>query len=74
MCHAGALRKASAGETTTLTMERGEATIVFKGVPADVCNTCGEAFIGEEVSEDVYEQAAAAVDAGVLSLVIYLVG
>ena len=64
MCHAGGLRRASAGGTTTLTMERGQATIVFKGVPADVCNTCGEAFIGEEVSEDVYEQAAAAIEAG----------
>jgi len=67
MCHAGALHKASAGGTTTLTMERGQATIVFKGVPADVCDTCGEALIGEEVSEDVYEQAEAAVEASVWS-------
>ena len=60
----GALRKASAGGTTTLTMERGEATIVFKDVPADVCDTCGEAFIDEDISEDVYEQAEAAIEAG----------
>jgi hypothetical protein len=46
-------------------MERGEATIVFKDVPADVCDVCGEAFIDEDISEDVYEQAEAAVDAGV---------
>ena len=65
MCHAGALRKASAGETTTLTMERGEATIVFKDVPADVCDACGEAFIDEDISEDAYEQAEAAVGASV---------
>jgi len=64
MCHAGALRKASAGGTTTLTMERGQATIVFKGVPADVCNTCGEAFVDEDISEDVYQQAEAAIEAG----------
>ena len=64
MCHAGALRKASAGGTTTLTMERGEATIVFKDVPADVCDTCGEAFIDEDISEGVYEQAEAAIEAG----------
>ena len=64
MCHAGTLRKASAGGTTTLTMERGEATIVFKDVPADVCDTCGEAFIDEDISEDVYEQAEAAIEAG----------
>ena len=67
MCHAGALRKASAGGTTTLMMGRGEATIVFKDVPADVCDVCGEAFIDEDISEDVYEQAAAAVEASVWS-------
>ena len=61
MCSAGTLQEG----TTTLTMERGEATIVFKDVPADVCDTCGEAFIDEDISEDVYEQAEAAVDAGV---------
>ena len=64
ICSAGTLQKASAGGTTTLTMERGEATIVFKDVPADVCDVCGEAFIDEDVSEEVYEQAEAAVEAG----------
>jgi len=61
MCHAGSLREGA----TTVTMERGEATIVFKDVPAEVCEICGEAFVGEEISEDVYEQAEAAVEAGV---------
>ena len=65
MCPAGTLRKASAGGTTTLTMERGEATIVFKDVPADVCDTCGEAYLDEDVSAAVYEEAEAAVEAGV---------
>jgi YgiT-type zinc finger domain-containing protein len=77
MCNAGTLHKASAGGTTTLTMERGEATIFFKDVPADVCNTCAEAFIDGDVSEDVYEQAevtVGAVLAVVIPLTIYLVG
>ena len=60
MCSAGTLQEG----TTTLTMERGEATIVFKDVPAEVCDVCGEAFIDEDVSEDVYEQAEAAIEAG----------
>jgi len=60
LCPAGTLREG----TTTLTMERGEATIVFKDVPADVCDTCGEAFVGENISEDVYQQAEAAIEAG----------
>ena len=59
-CSAGTLREG----TTTLTMERGEATIVFKDVPAEVCDVCGEAFIDEDISEDVYEQAEAAIEAG----------
>lgn len=61
MCPAGVLRDG----TTTLTMERGETTIVFKNVPADVCDSCGEAFVSEDVSEEVYQQAEAAVEAGV---------
>jgi len=60
-CPAGRLQEG----TTTLTMERGGSTIVFKGVPADVCDTCGEAFVSEDVSADIYEQAEAAVEAGV---------
>jgi YgiT-type zinc finger domain-containing protein len=61
MCPAGTLQEG----TTTLTMERDGATIVFKDVPADVCDTCGEAYINEDVSAAVYEQAEAAVEAGV---------
>ena len=61
MCHAGSLQEGA----TTVTMERGEATIVFKDVPAEVCEICGEAFVGEEISEDVCEQAEAAFEAGV---------
>jgi len=45
-------------------MERGEATIVFKDVPADVCDTCGEAFVGEDIPEEVYEQAETAIEEG----------
>jgi len=61
MCPAGTLREA----TTTLTMERGDATVVFKDVPADVCDTCGEAYLDQGVSADVYEQAEEAVEDGV---------
>ncbi len=31
--------------TTTMTLERGETTIVFKRVPAEVCENCGEAYL-----------------------------
>ncbi|MFB6278426.1 MAG: type II toxin-antitoxin system MqsA family antitoxin [Salinibacter sp.] len=60
LCPTGSLRKG----TTTLTLERDGATIVFKGVPAEVCNACGEAYLDEDVSEEVYKQAEAAIEAG----------
>ncbi len=31
--------------TTTMTLERGTTTVVFKNVPAEVCQTCGEAYL-----------------------------
>lgn len=40
------------GETTagqaTVTLERDGATLVFKGVPADVCSNCGEEYVDEK--------------------------
>ena len=58
------------GETepgkTTLTLERGNATLVFKTVPARVCGNCGEAYISEEISAKLLEAAEAAVRSGVL--------
>jgi len=61
ICSAGTLQEGA----TTLTMEHGEATMVFKGVPADVCRICGEAFVDDDICEDVYEQAQAAFESGV---------
>ena len=31
--------------TTTVTLERSATTVVFKNVPAEVCETCGEAYL-----------------------------
>jgi YgiT-type zinc finger domain-containing protein len=60
LCPTGALQEG----TTTLTLERDGSTIVFKGVPAEVCNACGEAYLDEDVSEEVYDQAEALIEAG----------
>lgn len=57
------------GETApgrvTVTLERGGATLVFKDVPAQVCENCGEAYLDEAVSRRLLESATAAVRAGV---------
>jgi YgiT-type zinc finger domain-containing protein len=51
---------------TTLTLERGNTTLVFKNVPARVCGNCGEAYVSEEISAKLLEAAEAAVRSGVL--------
>ncbi len=51
--------------TTTLTLEREDTTIVFKHVPAKVCENCGEAYLDEETTQQLLNAAEAAVTAGV---------
>ncbi len=34
--------------TTTMTLERGDTTLVVKKVPAQVCVNCGEAWLNED--------------------------
>ncbi len=49
----------------TITLERGETTLVIKNVPAEVCNNCGEKYFSEEITEELLEIAETAVSAGV---------
>ncbi len=57
------------GETrpgkTTVTLERGGATLVVKSVPARVCENCGEAYVDEMTTRRLIEAADAALRAGV---------
>ena len=50
--------------TATVTLERKESVIVFKDVPADVCNNCGEYYLDEKTSAQLYIQAEEAVSSG----------
>ncbi|HCW90192.1 MAG TPA: hypothetical protein DHU56_09110 [Marinobacter sp.] len=47
--------------TTTITMTRGEATIVIKNVPAEVCDNCGEYYLDEAISAKVLSMAEEAI-------------
>ena len=53
------------GETTpgqvTVTLQRGETTVILKEVPAEVCQNCGEYYLDEAVTRKVYGQAEQAV-------------
>ena len=49
------------GETesgkATLTLERDGLTMVVKGVPARVCQNCGEEYIDDEIVEELLTTA-----------------
>jgi YgiT-type zinc finger domain-containing protein len=56
------------GEThpglTTVTLQRNEHTLVFKGVPALVCENCGEYYLSSDVATHLYAQAEQALERG----------
>ncbi|WP_456452504.1 type II toxin-antitoxin system MqsA family antitoxin [Hydrogenimonas sp.] len=56
------------GETkpgkVSVTLERGEATIVFKDVPAKVCDNCGEKYIDEDVARELLAKAQELIENG----------
>ncbi len=56
------------GETqpgeVTVTLEHGETIVVFKKVPADICENCGEYYLSATVTEKVMARAEEAVRNG----------
>ena len=47
-----------------VTLQRGDTTIILKGVPAEVCQNCGEYYLSESITKQVLERAEAAVRNG----------
>jgi YgiT-type zinc finger domain-containing protein len=45
----------------TVTLQRGDTTVIIKGVPAEVCENCGEYYLEENISEQVLSMAEEAV-------------
>ncbi|MHB1416007.1 MAG: type II toxin-antitoxin system MqsA family antitoxin [Chloroflexota bacterium] len=56
------------GETSpgevTVTLQRGDTIVVLKGVPAEVCDNCGEYYLSEEITRRLLERAEEAVARG----------
>jgi len=56
------------GETTpgqvTVTLQRGETTVILKDVPAEVCQNCGEYYLSDSVTDQVLNRAELAVKNG----------
>jgi YgiT-type zinc finger domain-containing protein len=63
------MRHLQAGETqpgsTTMTLERDTTTVVFKNVPAEVCQTCGEAYLDATTTRHLLHILEEAVRIGV---------
>jgi YgiT-type zinc finger domain-containing protein len=57
------------GETkpdkATVILERDGMTLVFKGVPANVCANCGEEYVDERTTKELLKSAEEALKAGV---------
>ena len=57
------------GETeagiATVTLEREAATVVFKSVPAQVCENCGEEYVDDETAAHLLAIFEQSVKAGV---------
>ena len=51
--------------TTTVTLEKGSSTIVFKEVPAQICDNCGEKYIDESTTKELLSKAINIVKNGV---------
>ena len=61
VCKQGGIRKG----TATVTLERHGMILVFKNVPAEVCEVCGEEYIAEETTARLLSAAEEAARAGV---------
>ena len=51
--------------TATVTLERDGMTLVFKKVPAEVCEVCGEEYVSEQTTARLLAAAEEAAQAGV---------
>ena len=57
------------GETkngaTTVTLEKASSTIIFKEVPAHICDNCGEKYIDDSITKELLNTARKIIKKGV---------
>lgn len=49
----------------TFTLERNSVIIIFKNVPAMVCENCGDFYLTSETTEMLFKKASETMDKGV---------
>ena len=47
----------TAAGVTTVVLEKGNTTLMFKQVPAEICGNCGEEYISSEVNAGLLSAA-----------------
>ena len=54
------------GETRSgfTTVTRDEAVVVFKAVPADICQDCGEYYLSDDLTDRLLKKAEIAIENG----------
>ncbi|CAN5825171.1 hypothetical protein BH23ACT11_BH23ACT11_24290 [soil metagenome] len=52
--------------TATVTLERDEMVLVFRKLPARVCQVCGEEYVEEDITARLLSAAEEAAQSGVL--------
>jgi YgiT-type zinc finger domain-containing protein len=50
--------------TTIVTLRRGDCILIFKDVPAEVCDSCAEYYLSEETTDQLLMRAEAAIKNG----------
>lgn len=48
--------------TTTVVLHLGDTILVVKKVPANICENCGEYYLDEKVTAEVYKKLADALE------------
>lgn len=51
--------------TTTVFLNREDTAVIFKNVPADICENCGEYYLSGEVTRKLLEKAEDSAEKGV---------
>ena len=51
--------------TTRMAVERGPTVLVVRGVPAQVCDNCGEAYLSADAVDRLQQMLAVATHSGV---------
>jgi len=49
---------------TTVTLQRGDSTLIFRDAPAEICDNCGEYYLDDATSKLLLERAEQAVRNG----------